>query len=375
MKRKGGGRRGVMFFGGFDPDYPRNLIIRKGLERIGVQLSECRADGKKKVTTRYPVLAGRFMRSSGRKEIIYVPDFRHKDVPLAWLLARISGARVVFDPLVSRYETRILDRKDAKPGSLQAWHNRNIDRISMRLADLVLADTKAHADFYADEFKIERSRLKTLYIGYDDDYFIPAPGSSDDGLFRVLFYGSYLPLHGAETIVKTAMLLVGEGFSFTLVGGGQTYGEARRLAHEPVEGEEIEFRDFVPIDQLPSLIARADVVLGIFGTTEKSAMVIPNKIYQAMACERPVITADTPAIRELFSSGEDIVLVPGGDSEALAAALRNLRDDRHKRDSIASKGSILVRERFNPEKVAGSLIGILNDAGFPHIGHEKRPQE
>ena len=47
---------------------------------------------------------------------------------------------------------------------------------------------------------------------------------------------------------------------------------------------------------------------------------IPNKAFQALACGTPLVTADTPAARELLADGESALLVPPGDPEALAAA-------------------------------------------------------
>ena len=51
---------------------------------------------------------------------------------------------------------------------------------------------------------------------------------------------------------------------------------------------------------------------------------IPNKAFQALACGTPLVTADTPAARELLVDGESALLVPAGDPEALAAAVRRL---------------------------------------------------
>ena len=78
----------------------------------------------------------------------------------------------------------------------------------------------------------------------------------------------------------------------------------------------------------PSEIQAAGCALGIFGTGAKAARVIPNKAFQAIACATPLITADTPAARELLTDGHDALLVPPGDPEALAAAVRRLAADR-----------------------------------------------
>lgn len=348
----------IVFFGGYDPDYPRNAIIRKGLERCGVGVRSCRADGSRRAVFRYPALLARFITTRLKsRSPLFVPDFRHKDVPLAWMLSRFPRRKLIFDPLVSRYETRVLDRGDAEKGSAQAQHNWNIDRITMRMSDLVLADTGAHAAFYSEEFDVDEKKVHTLYLGYDDAVFGPLPAREPDGFFRVLFYGSFLPLHGTDVIVEAARMLDNE-FRFRIVGSGQTMDDFRKRA-EGIDGGRIELSGNVPEKELPGLIAGADAVLGVFGTTPKTGMVIPNKVYQAMACGRPVVTAETPAVRELFTPEKHLICVPPGDAAALAGRLRQLRDDRQFAASVSEDGGRLVREEFNPEKVARRLLGIL----------------
>lgn len=356
--------RAVVFFGGYDPAYPRNAIIRSGCRRAGIEVYECGVDGGRKVWARYPLLLREFRRSVPRGGApLFVPDFRHKDVPLARLLARATGRAVVFDPLVSRFETRVLDRGDAAPGSAQARHNRNLDLISMRMADLVLADTDAHAAFFRSEFGVPERRVRTLRLGFEDDLFPPAPPREPSGAFEVLFYGSFLPLHGVDTIVSAAAILSGKGFRFTLVGAGQTRAEAEHLAGG-LPGNGVVWRERVPAESLSGLIRDSDAVLGIFGTTRKAAMVVPNKVYQGLASGRPVVTADTPAVREVFRDGIDLLTVPAGDPGALAGALHRLRDDRELARSLADRGRDHVRREYCPERIAMRLAAILDEEGL-----------
>ena len=46
-------------------------------------------------------------------------------------------------------------------------------------------------------------------------------------------------------------------------------------------------------------MARADVCLGILGTSEKAGRLIPNKLFQALLAGMPLITRNSPAMREL----------------------------------------------------------------------------
>src|SRR5439155_19412677 len=84
---------------------------------------------------------------------------------------------------------------------------------------------------------------------------------------------------------------------------------------------------WVDYELLPGELHRAACALGIFGTSSKAQRVIPNKAFQALACSTPLVTADTPAARELLVDGESALLVPPGDPGALAAAVRRLATD------------------------------------------------
>jgi glycosyltransferase involved in cell wall biosynthesis len=355
--------RGLLFFGGYDPSYPRNAIIRKGWEKCGLPVTECRVDTRLKVHLRYPALLWKFVRMRDSGRVLFVPDFRHKDVPLAWAIARCTRRPLVFDPLVSRYETRVLDREDVRPGSAQERHNRNLDRSSMRLADLVLADTEAHARFYSSEFSIPAPKIAVLPVGFDEDQFSEAPFPAGGVSCNVLFYGTYLPLHGVETIVTAAAMLRDAPVAFTLVGRGQTYAEVRAKARDLPPGK-VSFRDAVPSAELSRLVADADIVLGIFGTTPKARLVIPNKVFQALAVGRAVITAETTAIAELFKSGVHLETVPSGDARALAGAISSLMRDRPAMRRIAAAGGSYVRTEFNSRRIAERLRAILEGERF-----------
>jgi glycosyltransferase involved in cell wall biosynthesis len=353
----------IIFFGGYDPAYPRNAIIRRGLLRCGFAVDDCGTPPKWNVLRRYPALLGRYLRMGSGGAIIFVPDFRHKDVPLAWLLARLSGRRCIFDPLVSRYETRVLDRGDASEGSLQSWHNRNIDRVSFRLPDLVLSDTDAHRSFFEEQYNIDPGKIRTLHIGYDDALFTERPFRAAESAIRILFYGTYLPLHGVETIVEAVRLLE-DPFSATLVGEGQTFSRIRDRASD-IPRDRLLFKPAVPAERLGEIIADADIVLGIFGMTPKARMVIPNKVYQALAVGRTVVTADTPAVRELFTDGEHLLTTPPGDAAALARAITRLGRDTDLRRRLCGNGGKLVRERYHPEAVARRFIRMLREGDYP----------
>jgi glycosyltransferase involved in cell wall biosynthesis len=364
----------ICFFGAWDPDYPRNSVLRAGLRACGVNVTECWIPPGYKFWLRYPRLVARFLSPCRRADILFVPEFCQKDVPLAKLVASLWGLRLVHDPLASRYETKIVDWKRKPPYSWQARWNRGIDRLSLALPDLVLADTAAHAEYYRAEFKLSPIKMAVLPVGYDDRLFwsqaVPSL-PAEAGVFTVLFAGSFLPLHGVETIVKAAALVArrDSAVRFKLVGAGQTFDRSVRLAAE-MRLSNISFEGWIPLKDIPLKISQADVCLGLFGQTDKAARVVPHKVFQAMGSARPVITARTMAAEEFFVHGENILFCDPPLAETLAEAVLNLKNDSRLRNMIALKGLELVRKKYYPEALGRAFLDIA--AGHFHLGPGRR---
>ncbi len=355
------------FLGGFDPAYPRNAVNRKGLVRAGAEVDACPSPARLKFWARYPALAARAARAwrGLRKDadsVFFVPEFCQKDVPLAAALAFLARRRVVFDPLASRYETKILDWRRRAPGSLSAWWNFKIDRWAFRLSDLVLADTSEHKNYYCRTFGVPAGKVEVLPLGCDDDLFSPGPnpkrGSSRP--FTVLFFGSFLPLHGADVVVRAAKIVADKdpAIRFRMIGSGQTLPAVRAEAGRLGLGN-VEFTDWLPAGALPAQIAAADLCLGIFGRTAKAARVVPHKVFQSLAMRKPLITLRTPAVLEFFAHRKHLFLCAKPEPESLAAAILELRKNDELRSKIAEGGYALVKDRFSPEAVAGLLIEIV----------------
>ncbi len=86
---------------------------------------------------------------------------------------------------------------------------------------------------------------------------------------------------------------------------------------------------------------------------------IPNKAFQALACGAPLVTADTPAARELLADGETAILVPPGDPAALAAALRRLAAEPEWGRKLAEAGHAAYRERASEAVLGARWRGLL----------------
>jgi glycosyltransferase involved in cell wall biosynthesis len=170
----------------------------------------------------------------------------------------------------------------------------------------------------------------------------------------VLFVGKLIPLHGLETILAAAALA--PEVPFRIVGDGQL---APVLETRPANVEHV---PWLPYEDLPEAYRAAGCALGIFGTGEKASRVIPNKVFQALACARPVITADTPAARELLTDGLDAILVPPGEPEALADAVRRIAADHGLAARLAEAGRDTYELKASEEVLGARWRALLERA-------------
>ncbi|MGB8003978.1 MAG: glycosyltransferase, partial [Gaiellaceae bacterium] len=235
-------------------------------------------------------------------------------------------------------DTLVSDRGRFRSGSLAARALEAVDRGAFRAATVVVADTDAQAQFFAALAGLDE--VPVCFVGAEDRLF--RPGWTPPARFVALFIGKLIPLQGVETILAAARLA--PEVDFRIVGSGQF---DKLLLSRPANVEHVPWLDY---ELLPGAIRSSGCALGIFGTGAKARRVIPNKAFQALACGAPLITADTQAARELLTDGTSALLVPPGDPEALAGAVRRLAGDVELARRIAAGG------RSTYERQAGEPV-------------------
>jgi glycosyltransferase involved in cell wall biosynthesis len=339
----------VLYFGTYEREYPRNAQVISALRRAGVDVIERHVgvwEGRRHNWSAGPAAAVRLalaeLRLLRRRrddfDAVVVGYPGQFDLPAARRAAR--GRPVVFNPLVSLADTLVSDRGRFRAGSLPARLLEAVDRRAFRAADIVVADTQAHAAFLSS--LAGHDRFEVCFVGAEDRLFQP-PWEPEEN-FVALFIGKLIPLQGIETIVAAAQLA--PELRFRVVGSGQL---EPLLRDAPANVERVPWIDY---ERLPDELRRAGCALGIFGTSAKAARVIPNKAFQALACGAPLVTADTPAARELLTDGESAFLVPPGNAEALADAVRRLAGDAELARRIAAGGRTAYEQRAS-EAVLG----------------------
>jgi glycosyltransferase involved in cell wall biosynthesis len=331
-------------------DKDRRYFGVPSLARLGVRW----AGAARRLAARWRGLAA----AAAEPPLVVVGFGGQLDVLLARRVCRPRRG-LVFAPLVSLSETLVEDRRVFRPGGPAARALAAVDRATLGGADLVLADTAAHAEYLR---ALGAAQVDVWYLGAEPEFLRPV--AAEPVARRVLFYGRFLPLHGLDTIVEAAERL-GDRARVVLIGSGP---EHERIAARLAPGRAaVELRDDVPLAELPGELARAAVVLGVFGDGRKAAMVVPNKVYQAAAAGRPLVTRDGPALREVLRPDEDCLVCPPADPGALAAAIVRLLDDPALGARLGRSARARVLERFAPER-QGARLGALLAERFGPLG-------
>ena len=350
----------ILFISGRELGYTRNDVLLRAFCRLGtVQVvGETQPGSMLPRTVRVFFRALPFLLSQ-HYDLIFVGFYGHL---LMLPVGILSHSPVVFDAFVSTYDTLCFDRGLFKPRSLPGRLAFWLDQTACRLADLILLDTQSHTDYFIRTFALSPEKVKCLPVGCNEDIFFPVPRIQAENTTRVLYYSTYLPLHGVETVVRAAALLRTEpALRFKLIGTGQDYARVCKLAND-LGVKNITFVDSVPLKTLATEIASADICLGgHFGRSDKSRRVIPGKIYQILAMGRPLIAADTPTNRELLADGLTACLCPQDDPEALAAIILKLHQDAPLREKLAVQGRALYLEQCSEVVITKCLRQFIGE--------------
>ena len=378
----------VCYWGTYDRDYPRNRILIEGLRANGVEVREMHAPLWGSTAEKVRRARGRWLgpglvlRAAGayfrlgirflfseRPQFLFVGYSGHFDVFPAWVLSRVRRVPLIFDAFLSLYDSLVLDRGALAPRGPKARALAWVDRWSCRLADRVLLDTAAHRDFFCRQFGVPPEKFWILPIGADDKVFTPSAEPAENGTHptTVLHFGRYIPLHGMETVVRAAALLEasGETCRFLLVGDGEERPRIEAMVRD-LGLRSVEFADSQAPEVLAETVRRSDLCLGIFGTTGKAARVVPNKVYEAMASGKPILTANTPAAREILTDGVDCLLCERGNPSSLADAIRRARADRELARRLGSNARRRFESLAAPAVIGGILAGNLQRLGGAH---------
>jgi glycosyltransferase involved in cell wall biosynthesis len=189
----------------------------------------------------------------------------------------------------------------------------------------------------------EQALVVVYYSGIDTDFFLPPKAVPEQESNTILCVSRFEKKKGIEYLIDACGILKerGQSFNLRIVGEGPLEGLYRQRVR--ANGLESSARILAAVNSLGALeeMQRATVfALPSVITETGSRDVLATSLQEAMACERLVITTDLPGNQELVSHGENGLVVPMRNAEALADALEaglNRPETRHRLGKAARK--------------------------------------
>jgi glycosyltransferase involved in cell wall biosynthesis len=239
--------------------------------------------------------------------------------------SKFKGKPVIMDFFISVYDTLVCDRRKFKDGSILAKYCHHIDDKTIKMANHVITDTMAHADYFIKEFKADPSIFETLYLEADESIYYPRPQNKTSDFrdkFIVLYFGSILPLQGVDVVLDAIRHLKNNKEIFF-----QVIGPISDKYNKPIQ-DNVQYIDWLSQEKLAEYIANADLCLaGHFNKTiAKANRTIPGKAYIYEMMGKKIILGDSDANHELFKEDDRHAFVEMGDGGKLANAICNFTD-------------------------------------------------
>jgi glycosyltransferase involved in cell wall biosynthesis len=290
-------------------------------------------------------------------------DVVHDNQCLAYGLLKIR--RLGF-PLVATIHHPIMVDRDAELQSVRWWWKKLKVRrwysfvgmqtkVTRNLTHIVTVSEQSRQDV-ARAFAVPPERLHVVPNGIDTDTFRPLPGVRREENRIITTTSSDVPIKGLRYLLQAvASIAKKRDVRLTVIGKPRKDKGVEDLVRELALDPVVEFTGRIEDEAFAEYYARATLA------------VVPS-LYEgfgfpageAMACKTPVVSTTGGALPEVV--GDAGVLVPPGDSAALADAIVSLLDDPGRRQRLGEAGYRRVHEHFTWRRAARRMVEVYREA-------------
>jgi glycosyltransferase involved in cell wall biosynthesis/SAM-dependent methyltransferase len=312
-------------------------------------------------------------RRVGRPDVVVVSSPTFFSILSAWWLARRKRSRLVVE---------VRDLWPAIFVELGVLRNRFVIRLlelvelaAYRAADAVVVVSEGFRDDLVRR-GVPAAKVVTIRNGVDLQRFAPRPAAPDDRLGArpgdtlVLYAVAHGISHGLTSVADAAAKLAGEPVHFAFVGEGAAKRDlAARVAALGLTN--VTMLPAVPRDEMPALLAAAEICLVPLRDVPLFSTFIPSKIFEYLAAGKAVVGAVRGEPGTILREAGAVVVEPE-DAVALADAVRHLAADPDRRSAMGEVGRRYVEEHFDRRVLAARYRELLHGLAEPEKGAVER---
>ena len=193
---------------------------------------------------------------------------------------------------------------------------------------------------------------------------ISTSARSAEDPFELLFVGRLVKRKGVDVLLHAAKILENDNrFHLRIVGGGPELESLKSLASQLGTQGNVSFDGVVTTDRIDELFRTCDAlvlpaIVTATGDTEGLGVVL----IEAMGYGKPVIASAAGGIVDIVKDNDTGLLVPPGNADALAAAIRRAMDQPQEMEAIAERGAAFADQAFGWAAIVGQLMTVYDSA-------------
>lgn len=278
-------------------------------------------------------------------------------------LARVFLKDVILEFYISKYDSKVNDRKEVSPNSLMARNYLLQDKIITRLATKIVCLNNSEAKYYS-EYMASYSTKKIIVIPLVvDDVKLVTQKKNDDGLIKYCWWGTFIPLHGLDKIIKSFAQSDNHRAELYIFGNSddkcQIYID---LAKSLKVGDKVHFENNFSFmnKKLPKfLLENTNVVgLGSFGDSQKAENVLVNKVVDSSCLSIPSLTYFSNGAKEYFTHEESIIFCDN-TIDSMVSYMNLINKGHYSLSSIGSSSRKVYENNFSKEAFTDKYDELL----------------
>ncbi len=283
-----------------------------------------------------------------------------------WWLSRLWGSPFVFE-VRDLWPESLLASGIGRSESLLIRSLDGIASFLYRRAHCIVVVSEAFKTRLVAERGVPESKIAVIENGVDPEEFRPREDAGEvrrrlglEGRFVVSYIGTLGYAHRLGSVLEAAARLsaLAPDVMFLLVGEGAEKEKLREAAAQ--RGlTNVKFVDQRPRKEVPVYISASDVCLVLLKDAELFTTVLPSKMFEFMACERPVVLGVNGHAREVLDRAHAGVYVPPEDPDALMQAVLALRRDATLRSRLGQNGRQFVLCHYSRGEKASAYLRAL----------------
>jgi glycosyltransferase involved in cell wall biosynthesis len=251
-------------------------------------------------------------------------------------------------------------------GKIRRFLEKTIDRYSMVLSDKIVILSEWSKRRLNQIGRIALSKLVVLPSGTDTELFRPLEKEEccqkigiDSSFLYIGFVGSFFIHQGVDTLIDAAPSTLAKfpNTRFLIVGNGPMMNTWKNKINQKRLQEVFIFTGHVPYKKVPDYIGAMDICVAPHKKGSNQAS--PVKIFDYMACGRPVVASDIEVVREIIGESKSALLVSPEQADDLATGIISLIEDDERRKEMSIRGRERAVNNFDRKKVTQDLISVL----------------